>query len=160
MTGDATSPVRTRTRRERALYFFPHTPLHDCPRMQPARDAHGDAFAVPAGLHSPDYPSPLRVARSVRRSRGRCSAAVVALLLLSAQSSYLLFHSVAEIFSIAVACAVFMISWSSRGYLEAQPFVVLGIGYLFVAIIDCSTRCRSRAWVCCRTGWTMPPGSG
>jgi len=31
---------------------------------------------------------------------------------------------------------VFMISWSSRGYLEAKPFVFLGIGYLFVAIID------------------------
>lgn len=57
-------------------------------------------------------------------------------LWLSAQRSYLLFHSIAEIFSIAVASAVFMISWSSRGYPEARPFVLLGIGYLFVAILD------------------------
>ena len=63
-------------------------------------------------------------------------AAIVGALLLSAQSSYLLFHSIAEIFSITVACAVFMISWSSRGYLEAKPFVLLGIGYLCVAVID------------------------
>jgi signal transduction histidine kinase len=68
-------------------------------------------------------------------------AAVLAVLTLfalwlSAQYSYLLFHSIAEIFSIAVACAVFMISWSSREYPEAKPFVLLGIGYLFVAILD------------------------
>jgi len=60
----------------------------------------------------------------------------VVALWFSAQFSYLLFHSIAEIFSIAVAAAVFMISWSSRGYLEAKPFVLLGIGYLCVAIID------------------------
>ena len=63
-------------------------------------------------------------------------AAVVGALLLCAQSSYLLFHSISEIFSIAVASAVFMISWSSRGYLEAKPFVLLGIGYLCIAVID------------------------
>jgi signal transduction histidine kinase len=64
------------------------------------------------------------------------TVAVGAALWFSAQSSYLLFHSLAEVFSIAVASAVFMISWSSRGYLEAKPFVLLGIGYLCVALID------------------------
>ena len=64
----------------------------------------------------------------------------------ASRDSYLLFHSIAEIFSISVACAVFMISWSSRGYLEAKPFVFLGIGYLFVAIIDFFTCSHSRAW--------------
>ena len=64
------------------------------------------------------------------------SVAVGVALWLSAQSSYLLFHSLSEVFSIAVAAAVFMISWSSRGYLEAKPFVLLGIGYLCVAVID------------------------
>ncbi|MGO9307713.1 MAG: MASE3 domain-containing protein [Spirochaetia bacterium] len=66
-----------------------------------------------------------------------CSLAVVLGLLLASRFSYLLFHSLAEIFSISVACAVFMISWSSRGYLEAKPFVLLGIGYLGVAVLDC-----------------------
>jgi signal transduction histidine kinase len=65
-----------------------------------------------------------------------CWIAIVLGLWLASRFSYLLFHSLAEIFSIAVACAVFMISWSSRGYLEAKPFVVLGIGYLCVAILD------------------------
>jgi signal transduction histidine kinase len=69
----------------------------------------------------------------------RTAALAVAIgvaLWFASRDSYLLFHSIAEIFSISVACAVFMISWSSRGYLEAKPFVFLGIGYLFVAIID------------------------
>jgi signal transduction histidine kinase len=64
------------------------------------------------------------------------AAAIVVALWLASRSSYLLFHSVVEIFSIAVACAVFMISWSSRGAPEARPFLVLGIGYLFASILD------------------------
>ncbi len=50
--------------------------------------------------------------------------------------SYLLFHSITEIFIVAVALAVFMVSWSARGYPETQPFVLLGIGYLFVAVLE------------------------
>ena len=57
-------------------------------------------------------------------------------LWLTSAHSYLLFHSVVEMTSIAIAAAVFMISWSSRGYPEAQPFVLLGTGYLFVAMLD------------------------
>jgi signal transduction histidine kinase len=62
--------------------------------------------------------------------------AACAALWLASGYSYLLFHSVVEVTSIAIAAAVFMISWSSRGYRETQPFVLLGIGYLFVAILD------------------------
>jgi signal transduction histidine kinase len=62
--------------------------------------------------------------------------AIGAALWLASLYNYLLFHSVAEIFSIAVACTVFMFSWSSRGYAATRPFVLLGIGYLFVAILD------------------------
>jgi signal transduction histidine kinase len=62
--------------------------------------------------------------------------AVCAALWLTSLLGYLLFHSIVEIMSIAIAAAVFLISWSSRGYVETQPFVLLGIGYLFVAILD------------------------
>ncbi|MBT3275228.1 MAG: hypothetical protein HN368_18890 [Spirochaetales bacterium] len=50
--------------------------------------------------------------------------------------NYLLFHSLAEIFSIVTACAVFIIAWNSRGQEKQSAFVLLGIGYLFVAILD------------------------
>jgi signal transduction histidine kinase len=94
--------------------------------MQPSAPLTEAAVRVGPGLSFP-----VRILRAAV-----LIAAIVGALLLSAQSSYLLFHSIAEIFSIAVACAVFMISWSSRGYLEAKPFVLLGIGYLCVAVID------------------------
>jgi signal transduction histidine kinase len=63
-------------------------------------------------------------------------AAVFAGLWLTSRYSYLFFHSFAEMFIVAVAAAVFMVSWSSRGYPETQPFVLLGVGYLFVAILE------------------------
>jgi signal transduction histidine kinase len=77
----------------------------------------------------------LRVEWKALRALGLC-AAVGLVLWVTSRHSYLLFHSISEIFSISVACAVFMISWSSRGYLEEKPFVILGIGYLCVAVLD------------------------
>jgi signal transduction histidine kinase len=59
-----------------------------------------------------------------------------AALYVTSRYDYLLFHGVTEIFGIAVACTVFMFSWSSRNYLAARPFAFLGIGYLFVAFLD------------------------
>jgi signal transduction histidine kinase len=72
-----------------------------------------------------------RVARNVAIFIASCAA-----LWLSTNFGYLVFHSIVEMTSIAIAAAVFMISWSSRGYAETQPFVLLGIGYLFVSILD------------------------
>lgn len=69
-------------------------------------------------------------------SAGILTAAVGAVLWYASTYSYLLFHSVTEVFSIVIAASVFMISWNSRGYPEARPFVILGIGFLFVAFID------------------------
>ncbi|HTO23080.1 MAG TPA: MASE3 domain-containing protein [Spirochaetia bacterium] len=73
----------------------------------------------------------------LRASRGAAVAlAIGAALWLSSQFSYLLFHSLVEVFSVVVGGAIFMISWSSREQPEARPFLLLGIGYLFVAILD------------------------
>ncbi len=73
----------------------------------------------------------MRIARNLALFLVLCAA-----LWLTSAYSYLLFHSLVEMMSIAIAAAVFMISWSSRGYVETQPFVILGIGYLFVSILD------------------------
>jgi signal transduction histidine kinase len=69
-------------------------------------------------------------------SLGILAAAVGAALLYTSTYSYLLFHSITEVFSIVISASVFMISWNSRRYAGARPFVVLGIGFLFVAFID------------------------
>lgn len=49
---------------------------------------------------------------------------------------YLLFHSLAEGFSIAVACAIFLIAWNARSFLNNNYLIVMGVACLFVAGID------------------------
>ena len=62
--------------------------------------------------------------------------AVVSILYLFSRFNYLLFHSIAEIFSIIIASAVFMISWNARDQIENAQLVYLGIAYLSVGVID------------------------
>ena len=50
--------------------------------------------------------------------------------------NYLLFHSLAEIFSIVVACSLFMIAWNSRQYIKNPYLLFIGIAYLFIGSID------------------------
>ncbi len=50
--------------------------------------------------------------------------------------NYLLFHTIAEMFSIAVALAVFMFVWNSRRYMETDYLVFIGIAFVFVAFLD------------------------
>jgi PAS domain S-box-containing protein len=57
-------------------------------------------------------------------------------LYLSSQYSFVLFHSIAEIFSIVVAYSIFMFTWNSRRFLENHYFLFIGIVSLFIAGID------------------------
>ena len=60
---------------------------------------------------------------------------LVGLFVLS-QINYLLFHTIAELFSIVVACCIFVIVWNTRHSLKNQYILVLGISYLFISGID------------------------
>ena len=55
---------------------------------------------------------------------------------LTSHYNYPLFHSLAEIFSIVIACGIFMIAWNSRGFLENNYLLFIGIAYLFVGGLD------------------------
>ena len=57
-------------------------------------------------------------------------------LYLTSLYNYLLFHSLAEIFSIVVACGTFLIFWNSRRFLDNNYFLFIGIAYLFIAGLD------------------------
>ena len=57
-------------------------------------------------------------------------------LYLVSLNNYLLFHGLAEMFSIIVACGIFMIGGNARPFLESSYFPSLGIAYLFVGGID------------------------
>ena len=45
-------------------------------------------------------------------------AFVIAALYLTSRYSYLFFHSLAEIFSIVIACGIFMVAWNSRRFID------------------------------------------
>lgn len=60
----------------------------------------------------------------------------LALLFLVSLKNYLLFHSLAELFSIVIAFGIFVIGWNSRKYYKNNYLLFIGIAYLFVAFFD------------------------
>ena len=50
--------------------------------------------------------------------------------------NYLLFHSLAEIFSIVIAFSIFVLTWNCRKIIDNDYLIFLGIAYLFVGFID------------------------
>ncbi|RJR41917.1 MAG: hypothetical protein C4567_08135 [Deltaproteobacteria bacterium] len=63
-------------------------------------------------------------------------AILLLVLYLSSLYSFLLFHSIAEIFSIIIAGGVFALAWNSRRVIHNNYLLFLGIGLLFIAFLD------------------------
>lgn len=51
-------------------------------------------------------------------------------------ANYLLFHSLAEMFSIVIASGVFIIAWNSRKRIANNFFIIIGVSYGSIAILD------------------------
>jgi len=68
--------------------------------------------------------------------RAAIAAVVLVVLYLTSTYNYLLFHSLAEIFSIVVAWGIFLVAWNSRKYLNNNYLLFLGVAYFFVAGFD------------------------
>lgn len=64
------------------------------------------------------------------------SALVLLGFYLTSLYSYLLFHSIAEIFSVVVAFGIFSVAWNSRRFMDNNYLSVLGVGYLFIGGLD------------------------
>ncbi|MBA4422732.1 MAG: hypothetical protein C0390_06460 [Syntrophus sp. (in: bacteria)] len=76
-----------------------------------------------------------------RDLKGRMILASVGLgvavaLLVSSFYNYLLFHVVTEIFSITIAFTIFIIAWNSLRYIQHTYLALIGIGYLFIGVLD------------------------
>lgn len=84
-------------------------------RMQPAEGTRGEAKWI----------APLMVV-----------SMMLATVLLARLHNYLLFHWLVEFFSIVVAFGVFTVFWNSRHFLDNGCFLFIGIGYLFVGLLD------------------------
>lgn len=57
-------------------------------------------------------------------------------LWLTGRVSYLLFHSLAELFSILVAWGMFIVAWNSRRFIAHSFFLFLGVAFLAVGSLD------------------------
>ncbi|MCM2358334.1 MAG: ATP-binding protein [Geobacteraceae bacterium] len=62
--------------------------------------------------------------------------AVLAGLYLAKLYNYLLFHTLVEIFSVVVACGVFVIAWNARQFMANNYFLFVGIAFFFVGAVD------------------------
>ena len=65
-----------------------------------------------------------------------CAAAILVGLYLTSLYSYLLFHTVSELFTIAIAFAMFIIVWNSRQFIEDNYLSFIGIAFLFIGSLD------------------------
>jgi len=62
--------------------------------------------------------------------------ALVVLLYFMSRFSYLLFHSLIEFFSIAIAFTAFMVTWNARKYIRNSYLLLVGYAYLYIAVLD------------------------
>ena len=72
---------------------------------------------------------------------GKFAAITISILILlglyfSTFYNYLLFHTLVEMFSIVVACGIFMVAWNVRRILDNNYLLFLGIAFLFIAFLD------------------------
>ncbi|GAB6057825.1 hypothetical protein JCM31598_09420 [Desulfonatronum parangueonense] len=58
------------------------------------------------------------------------------MLFIVSRYNFLLFHGIAELFSIAVAWAVFILVWNARRYINNDALLLLGSAYLFIGFVD------------------------
>ena len=71
-----------------------------------------------------------------RRTSALLVASLVLGLYLSSLYSYVLFHSLVEVTTAAVAGGIFMFAWTSRRFQSDDYFLFLGTAYLFVGLLD------------------------
>ncbi|MEO5330395.1 MAG: ATP-binding protein [Magnetococcus sp. YQC-5] len=57
-------------------------------------------------------------------------------VIVTAYNSYLLFHSLAEIFSIVIGFGFFVVIWNGRHFLDNHYLLFLGIAFLFISGLD------------------------
>lgn len=63
-------------------------------------------------------------------------AIVLAVLVIISQMNYLVFHSIVEIATIAIAISIFVIVWNARDKIDNGYFIVVGLTILFTGVID------------------------
>jgi len=78
---------------------------------------------------------------SIRLSRSQLPVVGFGLVILGilfwvGRSNYLLFHVLAELFSIVTAFSIFILTWNARRFIKNGYLIFLGISFLFTGSID------------------------
>ncbi len=104
--------------------------------VKPSRGLALDGLRIPSG--SGVAPRPSEPTLGSFRFLGPVLVATATFvgLYLARLYSYDLFHSLVEIFSVVIACGVFVFAWNSRGLVANGYLLFLGIAYLFVGGVD------------------------
>jgi len=75
-----------------------------------------------------------------RKRKDYIELAILSLILLgtalTSLYNYLLFHAIAELFSIIIGGGIFVIAWNSRKNIDNSFFLVIGISFIFIGFID------------------------
>ena len=71
----------------------------------------------------------------------KCASLLFGLLILvgfylASRYSYLLFHSLVELFSVVIAFTLFIVAWNSRRFVDNNYVLFIGSAYLFVGGLD------------------------
>jgi PAS domain S-box-containing protein len=61
---------------------------------------------------------------------------LLAILFFLSQRNFLLFHTLAELFSVAVAWSVFLLVWNTRSFTRDDGLLFLGMAFFFIALLD------------------------
>ena len=61
---------------------------------------------------------------------------VLSLLYVSSLYNYLLFHTLAEVFSICIAVTVFLVTWNAAHVIQNKYLLLVGFAYLFIGFMD------------------------
>ncbi len=89
-----------------------------------------------AGRGGEVAPEPPRARPSRYVLSGVIGVAVLGGLYLTTFHSYLLFHVLAEGFSITVGFGIFMLAWNSRRFTQNSYLLLLGVAYVCVSALD------------------------
>jgi len=63
-------------------------------------------------------------------------ALILAGLYWTSRHSFLLFHTVGEVFSVVVAFSIFALAWNSKRFIDNNYLLIIGIAYLFIGLVD------------------------
>ena len=61
---------------------------------------------------------------------------ILSLLFIVSRYNYLIFHTLAEFFSIIIAWGLFIIVWNTKETVKNDALVIIGIAYLFIGGLD------------------------